>query len=172
MAEAAFSLADLASLNTDEIATLTSRLPEPGIFVVRGVGVKASESNTDPEKPPLYRFGFESEILAAELLDKTKDAEKFVGRKLNESYTLWPDSIQEAIGLLKGRYQMVLLPNTGIMGGVEGHDPGWLDGIVGHIFRIRVRRYTTARGEQAGYDWLPTEEAAAAAKAEKDAEAA
>lgn len=172
MSNTGLSLADLASLNTDEIATLTSRLPEAGIFVVRGVGVKAAESNTDPEKPPLFRFGFESEILAAELLDKDKDPEKFVGRKLNESYTLWPDSITEAIGLLKGRYQMVFLPNTGMMGGVEGQAPGWLDGIVGHIFRIRVRRYTTARGEQAGYDWLPTEEAAAEAKAAKEAAAA
>lgn len=164
--EGTFSLADLAATNTDEIAVLTSRLPEPGIFTVRGTEVGAKEVGNDPNKPKLVQFGFKAEILEAEPHDKLVDKEKLIGRTLSEGYTLWPENLAESIGLLKGRYMLVGLPNTGRMGGVEGEEPGWLDGIVNHIYKIRVRRYTNKNGqEQAGFDWLKVEQAEESAAA-------
>src|SRR5882762_3167378 len=86
------SLADLAAQNTDEIAVLTSRLPEAGIYTVRGKEVALSQSPPRAEgEAPLFRAGFQVEILEAKPLDKAKDAEKLVGRTMRESYTLWPD---------------------------------------------------------------------------------
>lgn len=157
------SLADLAAMQTDEIATLTSRLPEAGMFTVRGTGVKASESAGKEEgQPPLFRFGFGFEVLEAQPLDKNKDPESFIGKTLRESYTLWPSDFAEAIGLLKGRYQAIKLANTGALGGVEGMDPGWLDNITGHVFRVRIRHFESKSGTRAGFDWLPYEDGAAA----------
>ena len=154
------SLADLAAYNTDDIAVLTSRLPDEGIFLVRGEEVKAAESEArTPGEPPLFSFTFHLEVLEAAPLDKSKDPESYVGKKMRDRYVLWPSDFSEAIGLLRGRYQLVGLPNTGALGGLEGAEPGWLDGVVGHIFRIRVRHWTAKDGsERAQFDWLPQEE--------------
>jgi len=152
------SLADMAAMNTDNIAVLTSRLPEAGVYIVKGDAVVGRQSEPrSPDEPGLISFNFSAEILQANLLDKTKDGERLVGRKLNENYTLWPDQVSDLIGLLRGRYQLVGLDNTGILGGVEGMEPGWLDGMVGHVFQIRVRRYTGKSGEKASFDWLKYE---------------
>lgn len=161
------SLADLAALETDEIATLMSRLPEAGLFTVRGQEVKASQTpGRTEDEPPLFRFGFNMEIVEAAPLDKKVDPEKLVGKKLNESYTLWPSNVEEAIGLLKGRYQQIGLPNKGRLGGVEGQEPGWLDGMVSHLWKVRVRRAEVNGTERAFFDWLPVK------KADADEEAA
>ncbi len=162
--EAGFlSLADLAALNTDEVETLMNRLPDQGIYLVRGGEVKAAESRdeSDSSKPPLFSFTFASEILGAEPLDKSKDPESYVGRSLRDRYTLWPSDFQEAIGLLKGRYKTIGLGNEGQLGGVEGQDPGWLDGITGHVYRVRVRHFDSKNGKRAAFDWLPAEDESA-----------
>lgn len=159
--EAGFmSLADLAALETDEIETLMSRVPDEGIFIVRGKEVTASEAEAKEEgQPPLFSFRFAMEILEAEPLEKDKDPEKYVGRTLTERYTLWPSDFKEAIGLLKGRYQIIKLPNTGALGGVEGSEPGWLDGMVSHTWKVRVRHFKDKnKNIRAGFDWLPMEE--------------
>lgn len=165
--EAGFSLADLAALNTDEVATLTSRNPDAGIYIVKGTGVSAAKADPrTPGEPPLFAFNFEAEIMQAELNDKTKDPERVVGRKLRERYTLWPQDFQEAIGLLKGRYQIIGLQNTGAIGGVEGQNPGWLDGIVNYMFKIRVRLWTDKNGvERPAFDWLKYEQSTESAAA-------
>lgn len=158
------SLADLAAMNTDEIAVLTSRLPDEGIYLVRCTELNISESESqDPTKPNLFRVNYNTEILEAKPLGKDKDPESYVGRTLKEGYVLWPTQFRELIGLLKGRYKIIGLPFTGALGGVEGQEPGWLDGAVNHIFRIRVRHFTDKnKNERAGYDWLPEEEKKAA----------
>ena len=154
-----FSLADLAELNTDEITTLMSRLPEEGIFVVRGTEVKAGQNPPKEEgQAPLLYFAYQMEILQAFPLDKNKDPEDFVGKTLRERYTLWPKDIQEILGLLKGRYKTIGLENTGRLGGVEGQEPGWIDGIVSHVFKVRVRHWTGSNGNtNAQYDWMAYE---------------
>lgn len=154
-----FSLADLANLDTTEIQTLMSRLPDEGIFIVRGTSVAAGMNEPKEDKPPLMYVAFEVEILEAKPHDKTKDPESYVGKTLKERYTLWPDQFQELVGLLKGRYKTVNLPNEGRFGGVDGQEPGWVDGIVNHIFSVRVRHWTSNKSGQtnAQFDWLPYE---------------
>jgi len=156
--EAGFmSLADLAAMDAqaEGIAVLTSRLPAAGMYIVRGKEVKASESRKEGE-PPLFSFIFTAEILEAKPLDKEVDAERLVGRTLTERYTLWPTDFREAVGLMMGRYKIIGLPFEGRMGGVEGQEPGWLDGLTGHLFQVRVRHFTDKNNnERAGFDWLP-----------------
>lgn len=156
--EAGFmSLADLAAMDAqaEGIAVLTSRLPAAGMYVVRGKEVRATESRKEGE-PPLFAFILGTEILDAKLMDKEADGERLVGRSLTERYTLWPSDFKEAVGLLMGKYKIIGLPFDGRMGGVEGQEPGWLDGLTGHVFQIRVRHFTDKNGnERAGFDWLP-----------------
>lgn len=149
-----FSLADLAAMATDDIATLMSRLPDEGIFVVRGTEVKASQTEGKEDQPPMFAVSFQYEVLAAKPLDKNKDPESYIGRVLRERYTLWPKDFTEMVGLLKGRYQTVELPNAGNFGAVEGAEPGWVDGVVGHVFQLRIRHWTGRNGQNnASFDW-------------------
>lgn len=148
------SLLDLANTNTDEVAVVMSRLPAVGIYTVKGDTVAGSQSEPKDDKPPLIRFKFTYEILDVKPVDKSVDPQTLVGRKLSESYTLWPAEFEQHIGLLKGRYQKVGLSNKGNMGGVEGAAPGWLDSFVGHILQIRVYSFTSNGQEQRGYDWV------------------
>ena len=154
--ETFMSLADLAGMNTDQIQTLLSRVPNAGIYRVRGTEVKGSESEPTDGKPPLIRYGYKYEVISCQPTDKNVDPETLVGRVLNESYTLWPKQLVELIGLLKGRYQKVGLPNTGMnIGGVEGKEPGWLDTVVGYEFDLRIRTATKDGETRAYFDWMP-----------------
>lgn len=156
-----FSIADLAGMNTDDIKALTSRIPPAGIFRVRGTAVEGKESDPVEGKAQMYRFNYQYEVLAAKPIDKNTDPESLVGRKLSESFPVFGDQIAEGIGLMKGRNQLVGLPNAGMpMGGVAGKEPGWLDLMVGHEFDIRIRHGVVNGGERAFFDWLKPEAAA------------
>lgn len=162
--EAGFvSLMDLANFNSDEVGVVLSRNPPSGIYTVKGlscVGKQDAEGKDD--KPPLVRFNFQFETLEAKLVKKDYDAATLIGRKINQSFTMWPAQLQEMIGLLKGMYQKVGLANTGKMGGAEGQEPGWLDGVTGAVFQIRVNVGQRNGQEQVYIDWLgPVKEAAA-----------
>lgn len=155
-----FSLAELAAFNTDEIEAIESRTPEPGVFRVKGISASMKQGEaSDDGKPGLVRVAWVLEIVDGKPVDKSKDIEKLIGRKLTQSFTLWPDDIVELLGLLKGMYQKVGLPNNGILGGVEGKEPGWLDTVVNHEFDIRVRTAIVKSGDKrAFFDWLKPEE--------------
>lgn len=159
MGDSTFTLAALAAMETDEIKTLMSRLPDEGIYIVRGIEVGAGQNPPKDDQPPLFYFGYQHEILQAMPLDKEKDPESYVGKNLRERATLWTKDFHETIGLLKGRYAKIGLPTEGKLGGVEGQEPGWVDGIVGHIFQVRVRHFNSKNNgqEQAVFDWLPYE---------------
>lgn len=145
-----FSLADLAAMDTSAIKELTSLVPAAGVYKVRGVEVRGGKS-TPPDdgkdRPPLFFFNFNSEILAAKLVDKNVDPETQVGRRLVDSFTLWPAQFNDLIGLLKGRYKLLGLPNSGVIGGVEGQEPGWLDGIVSHEYDVKVSHFVNKSGD-------------------------
>lgn len=149
-----FSLMDLASFNTDEISVVLSRNPPGGVYTVKGLGVAMKMGEPKDDKPALPRMAISVETLEAKLIKKDQDPATLIGRKLTIPYTLWPNDMQNSIGLLKGMYQKVGLPHTGVMGGVEGAAPGWLDGIVNHMFQIRVFTFTRNGQEQVGFDWL------------------
>lgn len=149
------SLAELAQMNTDDVSVILSRVPHAGLFRVRCLTVAGKEGDAVEGKPPLLRFNYSYEIIGGQCSDKKIDMEKLLGKKLTESYTLWPADVLEGIGLLKGRYQKVGLPNSGMpIGGVEGMEPGWLDTAVGHEFDIKVSTYAKNGIERASFDWM------------------
>lgn len=163
-----FSLADLAGMNTDAIQTLTSLIPAVGVYTVNGLEVKIGQNAAQEGKPPLYFVNFQAEILDAKLVDKKIDVEQLVAskRKLMDSFTLWPNQFQDMIGLLKGRYKTIGLPNTGErIGGVEGQPPGWLDGIVNHRYRVKVTHFDSKGETRARFAYMPLEDSATAATA-------
>lgn len=157
------SLQDLAEMNTDEIKVLLSRVATPGVFRVRGKSVAGKQGEVGEDgRPPITRFNFSLEILDGKPADKSVDMETLIGKNINQSYALYPSDLAEGIGLLKGMYQKVGLPYSGMaLGGVEGKEPGWLDGIVNHEFDIRVRNAPDKTGQMRAYfDWLPVKDEA------------
>lgn len=166
------SLAQLAEMNTDDIPTLTSRAAPAGVFRIQCKFNGGKESEAVEGKDPLIRFGYGYTVLMAKPTAKDVTPESCIGRVYNESYTIWPSDYLGTIGLLKGRYQKVGLPNTGRVGGMEGAEPGWLDSADTAEFDIQVRT-GIKDGEVRNYwDWLKpdskrwAEEEAAAANAE------
>lgn len=157
------SLADFANLNTDDIAAIASRVPDAGVFHVRGEKISASLSEANEKGPGIYRFNFSLLILDGKPIDKSKDIEKLLGKKINQSYSIYPKDMNEGIGLLKGMYQKVGLPFSGMApGGVEGQPPGWLDTVIGHEFDVRIRTAPDNTGNMRAYfDWLPPAKEAA-----------
>lgn len=154
-----FSLADLANMNTEQVRELTSLVPAVGIYRVRGVEVKTSQSEPQDNKPPLFTISFVNEILSAKPVNKEIDPESLVGRRLTDSHTLWPNQFTDMIGLVKGRYKTIGLANNGPrLGGVEGQEPGWLDGIVGHDYEVKVNHYIDKQGNtRARFTYLKAE---------------
>lgn len=149
---------DLATANTDGIAVVLSRLPAIGVYTVKGESVEGKQGEAKEVdgamRPGLISYNFITEVLEARLVDKNIDPITLVGRKLRDNYTLWPTQMDELIGLLKGRYQKVGLPHAGNMGGVPGAIPGWLDNMVGHIFKIRVYSFMSKGQQKVGFDWI------------------
>lgn len=160
------SLADLAGLNTDDINVITSRLPTAGIFRVRVTSISSKQGDPKPGERPNFYFTFKPVILGVKegsLFDKSIDPESLVGKTINDPFTLWTktdEDLAESIGLLKGRYKLVGLPHEGNMGGVEGAEPGWIDGAVNHEFDLRVRHVVKNGDTRAYIEWLKQEEAA------------
>lgn len=157
-----FSLADFANLDTTEVKELTSLLPPAGSFAIRctiaQLGMNAVEEGATNEdgtpKLPLFFANYKFEVLEAAPLDKKIDADKLVGRALTQRFTFWPSNFEDQIGLLKGMYKRVGLPNAGAVGGMEGGEPGWLDGAVEHMFKIRIRHGKVKGNDQAFFDWV------------------
>ena len=169
-----FSLADLAGMETDEIRAITSLVPAAGNFGVEVLAVRLAERDkkeginpkTGLEYPNLFFVEFKYKILSAEPLDRNVDGEALLNRTLNDQFTIWPDQMAEMIGLLKGRYKAAGLDNSGRLGGVEGGEPGWLDGAVGAIIGLRIK-HSPIKGSddvRANFNWFalnPEEDAAA-----------
>lgn len=162
------SLADFAEMDTSDVEAVKSLLFPAGVYGVRIVHAIAGKNAVDPSKtdedgnplPPLFYIEFKYEILKAMPADQGIDADKMVGRTVSERFNLWPAQFKELLGLLKGsRYKLVGLPTDGKLGGVEGAEPGWIDGATDKIILLKVRH----RKERAYFDWAPVPEQSEAA---------
>lgn len=148
------SLAQLAAMNTDDVQTLTSRAAPAGVFRVKCEFKGGKEAEAVDDKPTLIRFNYGYEVLMAKPVSKEVTPESCIGRKYNESYTLWPSDLLGMIGLLKGRHQKVGLPNNGVMGGLEGAEPGWMDSSDEAEFDIQIRTGIKDGEVRNFWDWL------------------
>lgn len=153
------SLAALAGADTSEIAALANRVPAAGVWLVKGDAVKLSQGEGRDGKPGAFRIGYNYLIMGGKATDPNFDNEKMVNRKIREGFTIWPDDIEEGIGLTKGRFQKAGIDCTSPkhLGGMESMEPGWLDNFVGSELNLRIRHGQRNGETVAYYDWLPLE---------------
>ncbi len=150
------SLMDLATFDTSDLKAQVSRLAREGLYIVELGKIQfAEQPPQDPAEPMNYTFKLGSNILEFAPLDKNQAVEDMAGRTLNEGGFLNGKELKEAIQLLMGRFKQVGLKHKGILGGVEGSAPGWVDEAAGKRVAIRVRHYVGKDGQdRAAFDWL------------------
>lgn len=156
--EGDFSLADLANLDTSDIAVVMSRLPMEGLWTVQGKSVALGKSDPKEEgQMPLFKINFRFESIKIEPTNVPEDFDpaKTVGRKLSDTTVLWPNEFQQEIGLVRGKYKRVGLSSEEpkIMGGIEG-TTGWLNNMEGAIFVLKVRHAEVKGESRAFIDWV------------------
>lgn len=151
-----FSLADLAGLDTSDIAVVSSRLPMAGLWTVLCKSAELSvEKPKEAGQQPLPKISHKFESIKIDPTEKPEDFDPATtaGRRLSDVSVLWPKDFQEAVGLLKGKYKRVGLPTDGKLGGIEGQS-GWIDGAVDAIMVIKVRHYESKGETRASIDWV------------------
>jgi hypothetical protein len=172
--DAGFSLNDMADMVTDDIKELDSLLMPAGVYAVKVTQAMLGQNdakeglddNGEPY-PPLFYLQRKYEVLELNPLDKTVDADKYVGRTINDRFTFWPADFQDRIGLLKGDYKRVGLANSGRMGGLEGGEPGWIDGAVESMIGLKCKHVKKASGDFiAVYNWFKLDDPNSEAEAD------
>lgn len=152
------NLMALASMDTSDLKAQVSRLPYQGIYIIDMLKLGLAEQPpSDPADPMSFNLVCQGAIrqfvpLKPEELPANLDLD---GQNLNERIFLYGPQLKEAIQLLMGRFKQVGFRHKGVMGGVEGHAPGWIDEAIGKRIVVRVRHYTPKDGqERAAFDWL------------------
>lgn len=177
---AEFSLADFANQETDEVKELDSLLMPLGTYAVKVTSValgggerkEGIDEKTGMPYLPLFFVERKYEIIEAQLVDKKIDADKYVGRTIRDRITFWPNGYDDTVGLLKGDYKRVGLPNTGRLGGLEGAEPGWMDGAVDAIIGLKCTYFKQNGEDRARYKWFRLDVGTAELDAEEEAEKA
>lgn len=157
-----FSLSDLAGLDTDAIKALTSRLPMTGIWTVIMTKVALGMLPKQEDKPatPTIAWNLESINIEPAVKDPDLDPSTLAGRRITDRAVIWmktKSDFEEAIGLVKGKYQKAKFDTTGAMGGNSEHEQfGWLDNpvIEQRPFKIRVRHGQRNGQDTAFLDWI------------------
>lgn len=168
-----FSLADFANTTTDEIKELDSLLMPMGTYAVKVVSAQLGQGEAKEgidEKTgmpylPLFYLERKYEVLECNLVDKSLDNQRFVGRTIKDRVTFWPSDIESHIGLLKGDYKRVGLPNSGRMGGLEGAEPGWIDNAVDQLIGLKCTYYKQNGEDRARWKWFKLDDADSEAEA-------
>ena len=153
------SLLDLAAFDTSDLKAQVGRLQAAGIYIIdlNKVGF-AEQPARDPADPSNFRYESKGTILAfmpADAATYQGKPEDMAGRELREGVFLSGKELVDAFRQLMGKYKMAGFRHKGIMGGVEGQAPGWIDEALGKRVAVRVRQYTTSGGEdRVSFDWL------------------
>lgn len=133
-----FSLADLAELDASEIAEVRFESLPAGIYIFRGESAQFEDTtNKDDERRIVMIAKFEV-VECRSCLERGVDKEELIGKKHTEKFYVVPEKAAEGLGLIRGWIADVGLPNEGPFGGVEGKEPGIVDGIVGHEFQAKI----------------------------------
>lgn len=136
--EEEFSLADLAELDATEIAEVRFESLPAGIYTFRGVEAKFEDTtNKDDERRIVMIAKFEV-VECKTCMERGVEKEDLIGKKHTEKFFVVPAKAAEGLGLIRGWIKDAGLPNEGPFGGVEGKEPGIVDGIVGHEFTAKI----------------------------------
>lgn len=141
-----FSLADIAGLDAAEIAEVRFEVLPGGVYTFRGVAASLEDTtNRDDERRIVMKAQFEV-IEVKSVIDrnfKTEEAKaELIGRKHTEKQYVVPAKAAEGLGLIRAFIGDMGLPNEGPFGGVEGCEPGIIDGIVDHEFTAKIKAGT------------------------------
>ena len=141
-----FSLADLAGLDAGQIAEVRFEVLPAGVYGFRGIEAKLEETeNKDGERRFIMIAQFEvTEVKSVVNRDyRTEEAKaELIGRKHREKIYVVPAKAAEGLGQIRAFIGDLGLPNEGPYGGVEGAEPGIIDGIVDHEFTAKIKAGT------------------------------
>jgi len=140
--EAEFSLADIAGLDASEIAEVRFESLPGGVYLFRGGEAKLEDGvNKDDERRIIGKFVMEVAEVKSVVHRDYKDQEakdSLIGKKHTEKKYIVPAKAAEGLGLIRAFLGDIGLPNEGPFGGVEGSEPGIIDGFVGHEFLGKI----------------------------------
>lgn len=140
--QAEFSLADIAGLDASEIAEVRFESLPAGVFAFRGDSAAFEDTtNRDDERRIVLVVKMEvSEVKSVIDRDYKTDEQKatLLGKKHTEKFYIVPEKAAEGLGLIRAFIGDIGLPNEGPFGGVEGSEPGIVDGFVGHEFTGKI----------------------------------
>lgn len=151
-----FSLADLANLDTSDVAVVMNRLPMAGLWTVMclSVALSVQKPKEAGQKPlPRITYKFESVKIEPTEIPEDFDPATTAGRKLTDQTTLWPEEFTNEIGIVKGKYKRCGIESNGIMGGTD-EVKGWLDNAVGRVIELKVRHAEVKGETRAFIDWV------------------
>lgn len=166
---AGFSLSDFANMETDEIKELDSLLMPQGTYAVKVQSAMLGQRDAKEginEKTglpfaPLFYCERKYEVLECNLVDKSIDNQRYIGRTIKDSKTFWPESFQDDIALLKGDYKRVGIDNKGRMGGLEGGEPGWIDNAIEQLIGLKCTHWKDKSGQdRVQWKWFKLDDAA------------
>jgi hypothetical protein len=137
-----FSLADIAQLDASDIAEVRFESLPAGVFVFRGESAAFEDTtNRDDERRIVLAVKMEvAEVKSVIDRDYKTDEQKatLIGKKHTEKFYVVPEKAAEGLGLIRAFIGDIGLPNEGPFGGVEGSEPGIVDGFVGHEFTGKI----------------------------------
>ncbi len=141
--EAEFSLADIAELDASEIAEVRFEVLPPGVYTFRGESaVFEDTTNRDDERRIVLVTKMEV-VEVKSVIDreyKTEEARaELLGKKHTEKFYVVPAKAAEGLGLIRSFIGDIGLPNEGPFGGVEGSEPGIVDGFPGYEFTAKIK---------------------------------
>lgn len=136
--EIEFSLADLAQLDAGEIAEVRFESLPAGLYTFRGESaVFEDTTNRDDERRIVLTVKMEV-VECKACLERGYEKDELVGKKHTEKFYVVPAKAAEGLGLIRAFIGDIGLPNEGPFGGVEGSEPGIVDGIPGHEFTGKI----------------------------------
>lgn len=136
--EVEFSLADLAALDASDIQEVRFESLPAGLYTFRGESAQFEDgSNKDGERRVILVVKLEV-VEATKVLERGYVAEELVGKKHTEKFYVVPAKAAEGLGLIRAWIGDIGLSNEGPFGGVEGSEPGIVDGIPGHEFKGKI----------------------------------
>lgn len=143
MEDQEFSLADIAGLDAAEIQEVRFEVLPAGVYVFRGVSAKLEDTtNRDDERRIVMVAKFEvvevKSVIDREFKSEEAKAE-LVGKTHTEKFYVVPAKAAEGLGLIRAFIGDIGLGNEGPFGGVEGSEPGIIDGLVDHEFTAKIK---------------------------------
>lgn len=136
--EAEFTLADLAGLDASEIAEVRFESLPAGLYVFRGEAAQLEDTtNRDDERRIVLTVKLEV-VECKSVIERGVEKEDLIGKKHTEKFYVVPAKAAEGLGLIRAWIGDIGLPNEGPFGGVEGVEPGIIDGIPGHEFPGKI----------------------------------